>query len=158
MQAGGGGLSAAFPRPAWQDPAASVTGTRRGVPDISLSASPRTPSWVYITGNTLPGASGGWNPAWGTSLATPLLAGVVADAAALAGHPLGLLGPALYRLHGPADGISDVTSGTTSIPGTPGWPARSGYDLATGIGTVASVARLARALAGATTGQAGGKR
>ena len=156
MQAGGGGLSAAFPRPAWQDPAAGVTGSRRGVPDISLSASPRTPSWVYITGNTLPGASGGWNPAWGTSLATPLLAGVVADAAAQAGHPLGLLGPALYQLNGPADGISDVTSGTTSIPGTPGWPARSGYDLATGIGTVTSVAQLARALADTTA--PGGRR
>ena len=157
MQAGGGGLSAAFPRPAWQGPARAVASGRRGIPDISMSASPQTPSWVYITGNTLPGASRGWNPAWGTSLATPLFAGVVADVAALAGHPLGLLGPALYELHGPADGLADVTSGTTSIPGTSGWPARPGYDLATGIGTVTSTARLAEALAG-TTGRTGGKR
>jgi subtilase family serine protease len=157
MQAGGGGQSAAFPRPAWQDPARAVTGSSRGIPDISLSASPRTPMWVYITGNTLPGASHGWNPAWGTSLATPLFAGIVADAAALAGHPLGLLGPALYQLDGPADGLADVTSGTTSIPGTPGWPARTGYDLATGIGTVTSAAQLAGELAG-TPGRAGGKR
>jgi len=158
MQAGGGGRSAAFSCPAWQDPAAAVTGSARGVPDISMSASPRTPSWVYITGNTLPGASHGWNPAWGTSLATPLFAGIVADAAALAGHPLGLLGPALYGLHGPADGLADVTSGTTSIPGTPGWPARTGYDLATGIGTVTSAAQLVRELAATATGHTGGSR
>jgi subtilase family serine protease len=146
-QAGGGGQSAAFGRPAWQDGVRAVTGARRGVPDVSMNADPRTPVWVYITGNSLPGARSGWSPAWGTSLATPLFAGVVADAAALAGHPLGPIGPALYRMRGPADGIADVTAGSTATAAVPGWPARPGYDLATGVGTVADVGSFTRALA-----------
>ena len=59
----------------------------------------------------------GWDTTQGTSLATPLLAALVADAAQAAGHRLGLLGPALYSLHGPADGLLDVTQGNDSIPG-----------------------------------------
>jgi len=149
-QAGSGGRSAAFPRPAWQDAVRAVTGSMRGVPDISMNASRKSPMWVYVPGNALPGARSGWSPAWGTSFAAPLFAGITADAAALAGHPLGQLGPILYRLHGPADGITDVTTGTTRIGVLPGWPARPGYDLATGIGTVSSAARLAAALARAT--------
>ena len=85
------------------------------------------------------------SPAWGASFAALLLAGVVTGAAALAGHPLGLLGPALYQLDGPAGGITNVATGTTAIGAVPGWLARPGYDLATG--TVTSAARLAAALA-----------
>jgi subtilase family serine protease len=107
--------------------------------------------WGYVTGSRLPGAKDGWNPAWGSSLAAPLFAGAVADAAADAGHPLGVLGPALYQLHGAGDGITDVTTGTTTIPGFPGWAARPGYDFATGLGTITSVARFAAALARAAS-------
>lgn len=36
-------------------------------------------------------------------------------------------------------------------PGTPGWPARPGYDLATGLGTISSTALFGRALAATET-------
>jgi subtilase family serine protease len=80
-------------------------------------------------------------------MAAPLLAGLVADAAQEAGHPLGVLGPALYQVHGPCDGIDDITTGTGTIPGIAGYPARPGYDLPAGIGTVSSALRFTTALA-----------
>ncbi len=93
-------------------------------------------------------APGGWGTSQGTSMSTAL----AADAALAAGHRLGVLGPALYSLHGPADGLLDVTEGSDSIPGMPGWPARPGYDLPTGIGTVAAALPFVTALARAAPG------
>lgn len=43
----------------------------------------------------------GWADIFGTSVAAPLFAGTVADAAQIAGHRLGVLSPALRRMHGP---------------------------------------------------------
>ena len=81
-------------------------------------------------------------------MATALFAALAADAAQVAGHRLGLLGPALYSLHGTADGLLDVTEGNDSMPGMPGWPAPGpGYDLPTGIGTVAAALPFVTALA-----------
>lgn len=145
--AGGGGLSAIFGRPSWQNGARSVTGTRRGVPDIAMDASMCSPVAAYTSTNVLPGQVPGWVYEAGSSVAAPLFAGAVADAAQAAGQPLGALGPALYQLHGAADGITDVASGTTSLPGIPGYPARPGYDLTTGIGTISSIPLFSRALA-----------
>jgi hypothetical protein len=65
----------------------------------------------------------------------------------VAGHPLGLINPRLYALSAShAPGIVDVTSGnnTVSFPQGPanklvtvqGYPARKGYDLGTGVGTI----------------------
>jgi subtilase family serine protease len=146
-RAGGAGLSAVFPRPPWQDPVAAVTGTRRGIADISMDASDCSPVAAYTSTNDLPGRSPGWIYVSGTSVAAPLFAGAVADAAQAAGHPLGVLGPALYQLHGGSDGIADVTSGSNTMPGLPGYAARPGYDLPTGIGTVSSITLFSRALA-----------
>ena len=91
------------------------------------------------------GAPSGWSPECGTSEATPLFAGIVALADQVAGHSLGLINPALYQLaaaHKP--GIVDVTSGNNTVSFTqdgreqtvPGFTARPGYNLATGLGTV----------------------
>jgi subtilase family serine protease len=140
--AGGGGLAAVFARPAWQDQVASVVGDRRGVVDVSMDAR----AWAYIR---VPGlrASPGWFHAVGTSISAPLLAGIVADAAQLAGHRLGLINPALYRMRGPADGVLDITRGSNTDHGVPGYPAAPGYDLPSGIGTVGSAALFVPALA-----------
>ncbi len=46
----------------------------------------------------LPGPARGWYPTCGTSESTPLFAGVVALADQVAGHPLGLINPALYGM------------------------------------------------------------
>jgi subtilase family serine protease len=140
--AGGGGRSVLFGRPGYQDGAARVTGRHRGVPDISMSAACNGSVDTY---GTFGGAPAGWSPACGTSEATPLFAGIVALAAQVAGHPLGPVNPALYRLaaaHG--RGIVDVTKGNNTVSFTQGgrrltvhgFTAGPGYDLASGVGTV----------------------
>jgi subtilase family serine protease len=140
---GGGGRSAIFARPAYQDGVASVTGRQRGIPDISLDASCSSPVAVY---GTFPGG-GGWQTSCGTSLATPLMAGIVALADQVAGHSLGLINPALYKMaaaHRP--GITDIVAGNNTVhlaagaggaaSTVPGFAAVPGYDLASGTGTV----------------------
>jgi subtilase family serine protease len=141
--AGGGGKSVVFSRPAYQDGVAGVVGGRRGVPDISMSGACNGAVDMY---QSFKGQSAGWYPTCGTSEATPEFAGVVALADQWAGHPLGLINPALYKMSamGNAAGIVDVTRGnnTVSFPQggkehtVTGFRARPGYDLASGVGTV----------------------
>jgi subtilase family serine protease len=140
--AGGGGLSVLFGRPGYQNGVKSVTGARRGVPDISMSAACDGSVDTY---GTYRGAPPGWSPACGTSEATPLFAGIVALADQVAGHRLGLINPALYRLAAAgAPGITDVTRGNTTVSfrqggklhTVHGYAAGRGYDLASGVGTV----------------------
>ncbi len=151
--AGGGGLSVIFPRPSYQDGVQQVVGDQRGVPDISMSGACNGAVDVY---QGFPGQVG-WFPTCGTSEATPLFAGIVSLADQVAGHPLGVINPALYELSAAgARGIVDVTSGNNTVTFTqrrvtttvPGFPALPGYDLASGVGTVDAarfVPELARA-------------
>ncbi|WP_214317234.1 S53 family peptidase [Nonomuraea sediminis] len=139
--ASGGGLSAIFTRPAYQRTVAAVATGRRAVPDISLSAAGDGSTMAYLTDDK----AASWWPVYGTSLATPMFAGVVALAAQHAGKRLGSLNPALYDLANARNaGIVDITTGTN---GKHGHPARPGYDLASGLGTV-DAAHLVPALAG----------
>jgi|HubBroStandDraft_1064217.scaffolds.fasta_scaffold94823_1 subtilase family serine protease len=140
--AGGGGLSIWFQRPSYQDSAAGIVGDARGVPDISMSAACNGAVDVY---QSFPGEPAGWYPTCGTSEATPLFAGIVSLADQVAGHPLGLINPALYQLSAEnAPGIVNVTSGNNTVTFTQdnqtytvtGFNAGPGYNLATGVGTV----------------------
>jgi subtilase family serine protease len=140
--AGGGGRSVLFGRPGYQDGVKRAVGGRRGVPDISMSAAC---NGSVETFSTYRGAPAGWSPVCGTSEATPLFAGIVALAAQVAGHPLGPVNPALYRLAAAHDrGITDVTKGGNTVSFTQGgrrhtvrgFTAGPGYDLASGVGTV----------------------
>jgi len=140
--AGGGGRSVLFGRPGYQNGVERAVGRHRGVPDISMSAACNGAVDTY---GTFGGAPGGWSPTCGTSEATPLFAGIVALAAQLAGHPLGPVNPALYRLAAAhARGIVDVTKGGNTVSFTQGgqrhtvrgFAAVRGYDLASGVGTV----------------------
>jgi subtilase family serine protease len=134
----GGGRSAIFARPSYQNGVASVTGSHRGIPDISMDASCSSPVAVY--GTFLGG--GGWQTSCGTSLATPLMAGIVALADQVAGHPLGLINPALYKMSAArSPAITDILAGDNAVRGAnggtvPGFRATPGYDLASGTGTV----------------------
>jgi subtilase family serine protease len=145
--AGGGGKSIIFQRPVWQNIAAKVVGAHRGVPDISMSAACDGSVNTY---QSFAGQAAGWYPTCGTSEATPLFAGVVALADQFAGHPLGVINPALYAmLAAKAPGIVDITKGNNSVAfeqggrleTLTGYPALPGYDLASGVGTV-NVARF----------------
>ncbi len=140
--AGGGGKSAVFGRPPYQNGVTSVVGTSRGVPDISMSGACNGGADMY---QSFSGQPAGWYPTCGTSEATPEFAGIVALADQVAGHPIGLINPYLYlmsQFHAP--GIVDILRGTNTVSFKQdgkwhtviGFNARPGYDLASGVGTV----------------------
>jgi hypothetical protein len=140
--ASGGGKSVLFGRPVYQDLVRNIVSSSRGVPDISMSAACNGSVDVY---QSFPGETAGWYPTCGTSEATPLFAGIVALAAQVAHHPLGLINPALYQLAAlKRPGIVPVTSGSNTVSFTQnshdytvtGYPAQAGYSLVTGVGTV----------------------
>ena len=116
----GCGPSAYEPRPAYQSNVASVVGTQRGIADVSAVADPNT--GVAVLWN------GGWWIFGGTSVACPVVAGIVnmsgsnrgggvAEDTAIYG---GLGGPNFY----------DVTSGSAGS-----YSALAGYDFPTGVGS-----------------------
>jgi subtilase family serine protease len=140
--AGGGGRSAIFARPPYQNGVANVTGIARGVPDISMSAAC---SGLVVTYASYGGEPAGWYVVCGTSEASPLFAGIVALADQVAGHSLGLINPALYALKAHnAPGLVPVTMGTNTVSFTQngklytvrGYRASPGYSMVAGVGTV----------------------
>jgi kumamolisin len=164
----GGGLSAVFARPKYQNPVGSVTGTVRGVPDMALNADLITGDAVVIDAfdpNLVAlGAVGG------TSAGAPDAAAMwalVLQACRLnpscglgpSGHPYRLGNPngLLYRLYALPQyqqTVYDINYGNNAVfsitnPNQldPGYNAGAGYDLTTGIG-----APFARALVRAMTG------
>ena len=145
----GGGFSHVFAKPSYQDtlPAGSTAiGTMRGVPDVAFQASSRTGPLVYDTG----AGAGGWFIVGGTSCSSPQWAGLVAIADQIAGHGLGQINPTLYNLAaGSKYGtyFYDVTTGNNQAdPSVPGYPATTGWDPVTGLGTP-NAATLVPALA-----------
>jgi subtilase family serine protease len=169
---GGGGTSADFAQPWYQAHVvpSALSGTlltgatagsaRRVVPDISLDADPFTGLLVGST-QPLPDGKVGYAQAaiGGTSLASPLLSGLEADAIGMRdGVSLGFVNPKLYAAGVAADGdtIRDVTDTPSDVPrpiaevfppfqgqvaavaglGSDGpLRATTGYDDATGLGT-----------------------
>ena len=150
----GGGYSHVFSRPGFQDalPAGSapIPQSARGVPDVALQASARTGPLMYVS---LPpsGDSGllcgptpcstGWYDIGGTSVSCPEWAGLVAIADQINGGGLGPINQALYDVaadpaHYAAD-YYDVTTGNNAAfaPDVPGYPAQTGWDPVTGLGT-----------------------
>ena len=136
--AGGGGFSNFFPTPSFQQTLpASVQGQlnhRRGVPDVSADADPSTGLAIYFGGQ--------WQLAGGTSAAAPLWAGLMAIANQMAGHPLGFINTALYKLANSsryAQDFHDITSGSNTYNGkgvdVQGYSATQGWDAASGLGT-----------------------
>jgi len=118
-QGGSGGGFSPFPRPWWQSGPVHPT---RGVPDLALDAA--TPALLFFHGST---ASVG-----GTSLGTPVWAGIVAIADEYAHGRLGLLNPSLYAIsQGPnyTRDFHDIVSGSN------GYSAGTGWDPVTGLGS-----------------------
>jgi subtilase family serine protease len=136
--ASGGGFSTVFPRPAYQDGVPGI-GAFRGVPDVAADAAGRTGMTLAITDGAqdyiLAGASG-------TSAAAPLWAAVIALADQYAGHPLGFVNPALYRIGRSSlyhRAFHDVTTGTNTVVFSSqtiiGYRAGPGWDPVTGWGS-----------------------
>jgi subtilase family serine protease len=163
--ASGGGFSHIFPKPSYQDtlPANSTPiGAMRGVPDVGYNASSHTGVLVYDTapGDATGGlhcppsgdpCSAGWYDVGGTSASSPQWAGLVAIADQIAGHGLGQINSTLYTLASGSNYSTyfyDVTHGNNQAdPTVPGYPATTGWDPVTGLGTP-NAATLVPALAG----------
>jgi hypothetical protein len=129
--AGGGGISQVEAQPSYQVGKVNGTSsTQRTVPDVSMDADPETGVYVLDTDYT-----SGYLEVGGTSLATPMWAGLIsiADQGRALNGESSLNGltqtlPALYSL--PSSDFHDITTGTNGT-----YAATPGYDLATGIGS-----------------------
>jgi len=112
----GGGLSPYVSRPSYQNSIVGIVGPSRGVPDVSAIANPETPVWVYISDQ------GGWGTVGGTSVATPVMAGIVNSAGSFSKSTL----KELQKIYNPLNiYFFDITQGYCGpyaiyVPG-PGW-------------------------------------
>jgi subtilase family serine protease len=134
----GGGFSHLYARPAYQDGVPGI-GAMRGVPDVAGDAAQQGAAPVVL-------ADGGrrWiTPAGGTGASAALWGGLVALADQYAGHDLGLVNPAIYRIarsSGYHKAFHDITTGNSYVTmaypaGTAGYRAGPGWDPVTGWGT-----------------------
>lgn len=122
----GSGCSAIYAKPAWQDVNTGFC-TKRAVADVSADADPNSGVAVMNGGQ--------WVQVGGTSLASPLIASVIA----LAGGMAGVQNPAAipYRHQG---SFHDITSGSNGSCGIPVCTANGGpWSGPTGIGSPSGV-------------------
>lgn len=147
----GGGVSAQFAVPAWQEglkatraDGSAATLSNRGVPDVAADASPGSGYEVLIDGQVA--------PVGGTSAVAPLFAGLIARINALSGKPAGFVNAALYRS---ANAFNDITSGDNgSYAAAPGWDACTGLGSPNGRSIMKALAASGAAGAGKGTGGA----
>ena len=142
--AGGGGVSAFFETPDYQEDLIPKAGKdkpkMRGYPDVAYNAGVEGGVLVFL--GFLDTAFGPGNNGFyifgGTSASAPQWAGLTALMNQKAGNPMGFLNKSLYKL-GKSGALGtvmhDITTGTNSIDGVPGFAATPGWDLATGWGT-----------------------
>ena len=176
---GGGGVSVFFNQPGYQahvvptqmaltlPNGAIATQPMRVVPDVAALADPSTGFLVGQTDLQPDGTTFAFSLSriGGTSVASPIFAGIEADAQQAAGHPLGFANPAIYQRFGTA-AYHDVTdhpfgpgflaevrnnytnSATKALPlvtflrtlgvngeGAAALPAIRGFDTSTGVGS-----------------------
>ena len=124
--AGGGGVSAVFTLPSWQQGLETLDArgnrsalARRGVPDVAADADPQSGYDVLVDGTSA--------VIGGTSAVAPLWAGLIARINALAGRAAGFVNPALY---GEPSALRDITQGNNG-----GFAASPGWDACTGLGS-----------------------
>jgi subtilase family serine protease len=134
----GGGFSRLFTRPSYQKGVPGID-TTRGVPDVAGEA---TGTSGMALAFSAPGGGDEFVGAGGTSAAAPFWAGLIALADQEAGHPLGFVNPAIYRIaKSPQyhEAFHDTTTGsnTVSLNGVTitGYQAGTGWDPVTGWGT-----------------------
>jgi subtilase family serine protease len=107
----GGGVSRVFAEPSYQTQA-GLKLTGRGVPDVAAVGDPQT---GYLVGQTQTFPDGAYYDEYrlgGTSLASPLFAGIIALAQQQAGQSFGFANP---RFYANASKFYDVTSVKTAV-------------------------------------------
>ena len=127
----GGGKSKVVKRPVYQTAIASIVGERRGVPDVSLDASPASGVWLY---DTIPyhGTTLNWSTVGGTSVASPATAAIVNNAGHFSKKSLAELRD-IYAHYGNASDFRDISSGVCRNGGET--MAVKGWDFCTGVGS-----------------------
>ena len=134
LWAGGGGASVVYRKPGWQAAPGVPADGRRDVPDVALHASIQDAYVLWVQGKIF--------YASGTSAAAPSLASVMALVNERAGTAQGNANPVFYALANQqlsANGAAvfhDITMGNNSVPGVTGFNAGTGFDEATGLGSV----------------------
>jgi subtilase family serine protease len=111
--------------------AATGCGTKRAVADVAADADPNTGAAVYDTVR-YQGRSG-WFVVGGTSLSSPLVAGIYALAGGLPANTTGASG--LYGHLGDGSVLHDITTGSDGSCSAIMCEAGTGYDGPTGVGT-----------------------
>jgi len=134
LWASGGGASTVYTKPSWQTGPGVPADGHRDVPDVSLTAAGHDGYLVYLNGSLI--------TVGGTSAASPSLASIMALVLQQAGARVGNANPSFYALanrqdlYGGAPVFHDITSGNNGVPGLTGFSAGTGYDEATGLGSV----------------------
>jgi len=164
LSSGGGGVSAFTPRPTWQTGVTGITsGSFRLVPDISLDSSPNNASLLYCSSdpstNITGSCSNGFRDAndeyltvaGGTSFAAPTFSGMLAIINQAKGYTTGqgVVNTTFYSLASNAttyaSAFHDITSGSNeclaginycNTSGASEYPATTGYDEASGLGSL----------------------
>ena len=122
--ASGGGFSSYFSTPYYQI-APNYTETQRGVPDVALDANPNTGVLTIVSGEKY--------SLGGTSIATPMWAGIIATMDQYYNKSLGLVNPIFYKISETkyyTNAFTQITSG-----GNYGYDAGPGWNPVTGLGT-----------------------
>jgi subtilase family serine protease len=153
--AGGGGLSSVWPQPTYQSGPGVANGYSNGkrqVPDVAANADPKTGFIIYSvdpqTCARTPGSIAGscFMSTGGTSVAAPLWAAtatLINQHLLGEGYPrLGFANPLIYQLaNNDSSVFHDITTGQNCFDAScdstsdPRYPATTGYDLTTGVGT-----------------------
>jgi len=185
LSSGGGGISTKTSRPSWQTGVPGIpSGTARLVPDVSLASSPDYAPYLFCTSDTSAwtmnqkaSCNSGFRDsssqlltaAGGTSFASPIFAAMLAIITQKQGSTgLGVANQTLYSLAANsstyASAFHDITAGGNqctaggsycSSAGASQYAAGTGYDEATGLGSV-DFNNLMTAWAGGSSGGGGG--
>ncbi len=167
LASGGGGASAYFTKPAWQIGTGVPADSSRDVPDVVFNAAAIHDPYLFCQGgfctNGFRNASNGLDAVGGTSVATPIFAGIMGLLEQKIATRVGNANPTIYALaNSPTYYTSvfhDITTGNNDSPCTIGTPnctaiiatcnglsntgqgcigqtANAGYDLASGWGSL----------------------
>jgi hypothetical protein len=139
-----GGVSTVYAEPSWQkassDANSVITGASattgvssgRGTPDVAADGA-NMEIWISYSGST------GYQELWGTSIASPLTAGIFATMDYAVGHKLGFANPLIYKLaqaeyngsYSSSRPFYFVSNGSNAL-----FSGNNGYSLAVGWGSI----------------------
>lgn len=142
--ASGGGVSKRFTVPTYQNsgifittnPNGTITGASgRAIPDVSAHADTSYPAYGYDVANNDANRRYRYG---GTSMAAPLVAGMIAGLNSVVGGSLGA--PQTFLYNNPARYINDITVGNSNIQVggiySGGYESTEGWDAVTGLGSI----------------------